>query len=220
MKTYTPSQGNCIGRILACAILCVFLLGSQSGADEAISSKGSTSSETGVGNLVADAIRLLAGADMAILPGSILRDAEIPIKDITAADIKKTITDPDQQVVVVQLSGAKLREALERSVSLAPKPSASFLQVSGITFRYDLNNSVGKRVGDILLGRRAIAPDADLKVAMPKELASGGLGYFRIWNQLKPDGASPGTLGSAVQNLLSGKIDAGTYLPNGRISRG
>ncbi len=114
---------------------------------------------------------------------------------------------------------AGMRDALERSVSLAPKPNNGFLQVSGISFSYNQTSPAGKRVGDIMLGRKTVKAQDQVRVAMPLDLASGGFGYFRIWGNLKPSGQSPGDIGDAVRGLLSGNVDPSKYLPDGRIRR-
>ncbi|MCC6484534.1 MAG: 5'-nucleotidase C-terminal domain-containing protein [Armatimonadetes bacterium] len=208
-----------VGVVLSLAAVCLGVAHEAQGADDTVSGKGSTSAETGLGNLVADAVRQLADCPVALLPGSSLRESNIKLSDLNAQSVAAALVDPDQPVAIVSLTGAQLRDALERSVSLAPKPNTGFLQISGISFGYSLSAPAGKRVADILLGRKAVKAGDDIRVAMPSELAKGGFGYFRVWGNLKAVNPSPGTVEDAIGAFLASKPDAATFLTGGRIRR-
>lgn len=192
---------------------------SPAAAQDVVSGKGSAVSETGLGNLVADAVKRLSGADIAFVQASLLRESSIPLTELSAATVRQALVDPDQPIVTLSLTGNQIREALERSLSLVPKSNAGFLQISGINFRYTQGSQAGKRVGDILLGRKPLQPAETHTVAMPRSLASGALGYFRIWGDAQPRGASPGTIGQSVDRLFESRVDPAVYTPDGRIKR-
>lgn len=188
-------------------------------AGDTLSGKGSTTWETGLGDLAADAIRAQCGSDMAFVPASFLRSVDLPLKGLNASSVTGALADPDEPLQVLTLTGAQIRRALERSVCLLPKTHAGFLQISGITFQYDGSQAAGKRIGDILQGRKPISDSQSYTVAMPGSLASGSLGYFRVWGDTKPDSASHGSIEDAIEKLFASKPDLTPYQSLGRIHR-
>lgn len=206
------------GRLVLVALAAACWLAAGAAAQDVISSRGSSASETGLGNLIADAVRTSAGADAALVPASLLRDADVKVSEMNAARVSAAVVDPGQGIAVLSLTGVQVREALERSIGMVPRQNQGFLQVSGINFRYDPAKPSGKRVGEIMLGRKEIAPGATVTVAMPKSLASGGLGYFRVWGKA-PSQDRGGTIAQAIEKLLAGRVDPSKYLPDGRIRR-
>ncbi len=85
--------------------------------------------ETNLGNAITDAMRLVSGAPIALHNGGGIR-ASIDAGDITLADILQVLPFGNE-VATVELTGAQLREILQRSIS-EPRPHGGFLQVSGI----------------------------------------------------------------------------------------
>ena len=85
--------------------------------------------ETNLGNIIADAMRLVSGAPIALQNGGGIR-ASIEAGDITLADILQVLPFGNE-VATVELTGAQLREILARSIA-EPRPHGGFLQVSGI----------------------------------------------------------------------------------------
>lgn len=185
-----------------------------------ISSKGVEVSETGLGNLIADAIRKAAGAEIALLQASVLRQTEVSLDRITPGKLAAAVMDTNEPVAVMSLTGAQIQEALERSVSLAPKPNKGFLQLSGLFVKYDQAKPQGQRVQDLKLGRRPLEPGRDYTVAMPRSLASGSLGYFRVWGDRRPAAnPNPPTIGQALADFLESSPDFTAYVDDGRIRR-
>jgi len=88
-------------------------------------------------------------------------------------------------VVLVELSGEKLLAALERSLSMLPKPSAGFLQVSGLSVTFRSEAPSEHRVVEVRLGDKTLSSENKYKVAMPSSIAKGALGYFRVFNGLE-----------------------------------
>lgn len=184
-----------------------------------LSSKGSASAESSLGSYVADAVRLAAKADVAVVPSSLLRDVDIPADKLTAQAVQDALMDSGQNIAVLVITGAQLRDAIERSVGLYPRPNAGFLQVSGITFRFEPSAKQGERLGEITINRRPVSPDQSLRVAMPASLASGALGYFRVWGDVKPTDEKPGTIGKAIESFLASEINLEEYAQPGRIRK-
>jgi 5'-nucleotidase len=108
--------------------------------------------ESMLGKLVTDAMRAGTGADVALLNSGTLRlDKVIPPGAVTNHHIEAIFPFPDQtRIVTFRMTGARLRQILEHSVSRGVLGSGGFLQVSGLTFRFDPAQSSGRRiVGDI-----------------------------------------------------------------------
>jgi 2',3'-cyclic-nucleotide 2'-phosphodiesterase (5'-nucleotidase family) len=146
---------------------------------------GSGKAETTLGDLVADAVRSNGGADIAFVPSSELRPTVVPAGDIDSGQIVAALrapSDDSDTVVVLRLTGAQIRKALDRSVSRTPSPYEGFLQVSGLTFNITQTDGVNK-VGDISVGGNAIGPIRVYTVAMPHMLSDGALGYFEVWGK-------------------------------------
>ena len=89
-------------------------------------------SETALGNLCSDALRVMTGADVSYVNGGGLR-AAIEIGDVTFNDIY-SVFPYNNQVVTVEITGQILLDMLEMSVMLYPEEDGSFPSVSGVTF--------------------------------------------------------------------------------------
>jgi len=152
----------------------------------ALDAREAREAECSLGNLVADAARSAVGAEVALVQASQLRAQVIPAGDVTRDALVGALLYPDERVVLVQISGAQLAAALERSLSMLPKPSTSFLQVSGLTATFRSSEPADGRVVEARVGATPLTAGKTYKVAMPASLAKGALGYFRIFNELEP----------------------------------
>ena len=123
------------------------------------------SAETNLGDLCADAYRLLLGADVAFVNGGGVR-ADINAGDITYGDIIN-VHPFGNSACLVEVTGQQLKDALELGSAAYPGESGGFLQVSGLTYTInaDIPSSVVKndksefvkvdgayRVSDIMVG--------------------------------------------------------------------
>ena len=89
-------------------------------------------SETNLGDLVTDAFRVQAGADVAIACGGTIR-AKIMKGDIAMKDLI-SVYPFGNRVYMRELTGQQLLDALEWGAKSVPRLSPAFLQVSGVTF--------------------------------------------------------------------------------------
>ena len=138
--------------------------------------------ETGLGDLITDAIRAGTGTDVALLnAGAIRLDDVIRPGPITNYQIESLFLFADEtRILTVPLSGARVRDLLERSVSDGVLGKGGFLQVSGLSFTYDGTKPAGSRVtGDpVLANNRPLGAKETVRVALPAYLAcNGGDGY-------------------------------------------
>lgn len=131
--------------------------------------------ETNLGNLVADLMREYARAEVAIMNGGGIRGsfAEGPI---TLGDAFRVLAF-DNTVVVLRLTGAQLREALENGVSQVEAGSGRFPQVSGLTFAFERARPAGQRITDVRVGGAPLDPARTYLLATNDFLAGGGDGY-------------------------------------------
>lgn len=132
-------------------------------------------SETNLGNLVADVIRAAVGSDIAVTNGGGIR-ASIHPGEIRVADIYNVLPF-DNTLVVVEMLGMDIIEALEHSVHVYPEQNGGFLQVSGLTFEVDPNALPGGRVVNVKVNGEKLSMGKYYTVATNDFLAAGGDGY-------------------------------------------
>lgn len=134
-------------------------------------------SETNLGNFVADGLRASVGADIALVNSGGIRSDRIhavgPILRRTVLEIH-----PFGNVVCkIEVTGRALQSALEHGVSRLPAPAGQFLQVSGVTMRVDPREAPGSRVRDVRVQGVALDLERMYTVALPDFLLLGGDGY-------------------------------------------
>jgi len=129
--------------------------------------------ETNLGNFVADLLRESSGARIALINSGSLRSS-IDAGPITLEDVYKAMPYANE-IVVVELTGAELLQALSRSVMGAREDEdGGFLHVSGIRFKVR-----GKAIEAVEVGndKEPLNPGHIYRVAISDFLASGGDGY-------------------------------------------
>ncbi len=154
-------------------------------SDEGNTGVSVRNSETALGNLITDGMLDKAkefnkDTVIAMQNGGGIR-AAIDQGDITLGDVL-TVLPFGNTLATMELTGAQLKEALEHSVSQAPKESGGFLHVSGMKFTYDSTQPVGSRVKTMEVqgadGKySAIDSETVYVVATNAFTAKGGDGY-------------------------------------------
>jgi len=91
--------------------------------------------ETNLGDLIADANRVVMKADVGICNGGGIR-ASIKAGNVTLGDVM-TVMPYANKICVIRVTGRQLRDMLEYSASRYPAENGGFLQVSGVTFKID-----------------------------------------------------------------------------------
>jgi 2',3'-cyclic-nucleotide 2'-phosphodiesterase (5'-nucleotidase family) len=125
--------------------------------------------ETNLGNLVADAMREYAQADLTLTNAGGIR-ASIDAGPITVGEVL-TVLPFDNEIFSVELTGAQILGVLQRLAAL-PKEDGGFLQVSGLSFTLG-----GGQVSDVQVGGRPLEADKVYRVATIDFLITGGNGY-------------------------------------------
>ncbi len=134
--------------------------------------------ETNLGNLTADAMRYVTGADVAFTNGGGIR-ATIPAGEITRKHII-TVFPFGNYVVTKQITGEALLLALEHGASAYPETLGAFLQVSGVTFAIDPSKPAGNRVHDAKVNGIALDPKGQYLIATNDFVVAGGDGYTML----------------------------------------
>ncbi len=136
--------------------------------------------ETNMGDFVADAYRVMTGADIALVNGGGIRDS-IAAGDVTRKDLMD-VNPWNNEMCVIWATGQQILDALEHGARMNPEESGGFLQVSGLT--YEIHNylespvttdSMGlfqgidetkeRRVQNVMISGEAIDPEATYTVA-------------------------------------------------------
>jgi 5'-nucleotidase len=128
------------------------------------------SGESALGDLVADAQREAAGAQIALVTPAWLR-AGIDAGPVTWGELF-TVQPFGNRVVTVRLSGATLLRILESQWTDPDK--LRVLNVSGIRYVWDPDAPPGHRVHDVRVGDAPLDPTAGYTTAVSDFLADGG----------------------------------------------
>jgi 5'-nucleotidase len=140
--------------------------------------------EGALGNLIADAMREAAHADVAVMnPGGIR--ADLPAGPLSFGHVYEVLPF-DNTVAVLQLSGAELRRLLE--LAHASDRGAIFA-VSGLELTLAHCPGPRRLQGVTLTGGAVLEPGRTYRVALPDFLARGGDGLGPVTRALPPERA-------------------------------
>ena len=176
--------------------------------------------ETAFGNLLADAMREATGSDIALSNGGGIRgDTVYPPGTKLTRKMVLTELPFGNKTVVLRLTGAQVREALQNGVSRAAHPSGRFPQVSGLAFSFDGRRPPGERVTRITVGDAPLEDAKTYTLATNDFLARGGDDYrvFRAGEVLVDSASGSLMAGQLIDHIVA----AGTVAPviEGRITR-
>jgi 2',3'-cyclic-nucleotide 2'-phosphodiesterase (5'-nucleotidase family) len=134
--------------------------------------------ETSMGDMIADAMKLASGADIAITNGGGIRgdkqyDAGV---DLTRKDILTELPFGNK-TVVTELTGKDILAALENGFSQIEDGAGRFPQVSGLKIVADVAKPKGSRVVSVMVGDKPLDPSATYKLATNDYMLGGGDGY-------------------------------------------
>jgi 2',3'-cyclic-nucleotide 2'-phosphodiesterase (5'-nucleotidase family) len=134
--------------------------------------------ETNLGNLITDAMKAKFGADAAITNGGGIR-ASIDQGEITQGEVI-TVLPFGNTAMLMELSGADLKAALEHGVSEYPAAEGLFPQVSGIKFNFNGDAEPGNRVQEVWVGGEKLDPNKMYTAATNDFMKAGGDGYSML----------------------------------------
>jgi 2',3'-cyclic-nucleotide 2'-phosphodiesterase (5'-nucleotidase family) len=176
------------------------------------------SSETNLGNLVADAIRADANTDIAITnSGSIRGNRLFPAGPLTRRTLIE-IHPFDNVICILSLPGRVVIEALNHGASSLPVQNGMFPQVSGLTMTVEQSAPAGRRVRDVKVNGRPLDPNKTYTVAIPDFLLKQGDGYTMFAGQPVKVAPEAGNLiSSALEQYIATKQNIAPAV-DGRIT--
>jgi 5'-nucleotidase/UDP-sugar diphosphatase len=176
--------------------------------------------EAAFANLIVDTMRAAVGADVALTNGGGIRADRTyePGTVLTRRDVESELPFGNK-TILIEVTGADLRAALENGVSLVEEEGGRFPHVSGLTFSFDGSKPAGERVTEVMVGGAPLDDAATYKLATNDFLGRGGDGYAMFVDK-------PRIIDDNAGALMAGQViayiqDAGTIAPTveGRISR-
>jgi 5'-nucleotidase len=140
------------------------------------------SAESPLGNLLADALRKSAGADVGMMNSGGIR-ADLPAGTLTYGDIF-AVSPFDNYPTLVILTGAQILDLLRATTT----GQRGIMQVSGLRYTYDASKKGMERfVGATLENGQPIDPEKLYTVSMPDFIASGGDGAVDVMKTVPAD---------------------------------
>lgn len=140
------------------------------------------SGESTLGNLLADALRLATGADVAVMNSGGIR-AELPKGELTYGDVF-AVSPFDNYPAMVVMTGAQLTDLLRATTTGA----RGIMQVSGLRYAYDASQ---KGLDRLVSVERAdgtpLDPEKLYSVIMPDFMAAGGDGADVVMKAVPSD---------------------------------
>ncbi len=197
-------------------------------SDECGQSAGRTC-ESLIGDVVTDAMRDRYSTDFAITnSGGLRADLTCPDPDLVGdfcpapdgGDLEitngtvLTVLPFGNSVVTLSVTGAELKEHLERGVSAMPGVSGRFAQVSGLCFTYDIEGAVGSRVTG------AVVQNPDGTCSATAVDLTAGTSYTLAENDFMASGGDgyPVDIGSATTRELLDQVTTEYVTANTPIS--
>ncbi|MEQ8701988.1 MAG: bifunctional UDP-sugar hydrolase/5'-nucleotidase [Bauldia litoralis] len=175
------------------------------------------SREAAIGNLIADAIRATAKADVALINGGGIRgNRRYPAGSVLTARNVLGELPFNNVVMVLAATGAQLRAALEHG--LAGIGEGRFPQVSGMRVTYDPRRPAGSRIVALTVGGQPVDAGKVYRLATNDFLADGGDGYalFKTLKRLVDAANGPAMTNAVIDFIRARDTIAPTV--EGRLS--
>ncbi|MCW5933304.1 MAG: 5'-nucleotidase C-terminal domain-containing protein [Fimbriimonadia bacterium] len=154
---------------------------------------------------IVEAIRLESGADIAWLGAAFFADTRLEKGARSADELLKAVQYPEDEVVVLSLTGDQIKKALERSVELYPGRNNAFLQLAGLSVRFKENGA--NKILSVRIGRNEIDPSRAYTVAVTASLARGALGYQAIWGKEQISRSTGKTVAEMVKSAVQSRLE-------------
>lgn len=159
-------------------------------------------------NLVADAMKDYAKADIAIINGGVIRGDRIYSKGslIRRKDIFAELPFRNK-TVLLDIKGDKVLEALENGLSRFEEKDGRFLHVSGLQVIYDTSLEPYKRVKKVLVGNKELQKDKVYRLTASDFAYKGGDNFDMLKDskQIKSYNLAHRFIYDIVINYLSNK---------------
>ncbi|PKM65951.1 MAG: multifunctional 2',3'-cyclic-nucleotide 2'-phosphodiesterase/5'-nucleotidase/3'-nucleotidase [Firmicutes bacterium HGW-Firmicutes-2] len=136
--------------------------------------------ETNLGNLIAESMLDVSGADLAITNGGGIR-ASIATGDVTQGDIISVLPFGNY-VITKSVTGADIRSILEVGISDYPTEKGAFPHIAGMTIKFDSNLPVGAKLTEVMIGDELLDDTKTYVLATNDFLGAGGDAYTALAN--------------------------------------
>lgn len=131
--------------------------------------------ESNLGNLIAESLLDISGADVALTNGGGIRSS-IDVGDITKGEVL-TVLPYGNTVRVIEVTGADLVAAIENGVSDYPVAKGAFPHIAGMTVEFDSSKEKSNRVVSLKIGGVAVDLTKTYTLATNDYLVAGGDTY-------------------------------------------
>lgn len=172
--------------------------------------------ETNLGDLAADALKYVSGADVALTNGGGIRTS-VDIGDITYGELN-AVFPFGNLVVTIDITGADLLAALEHGTKASPAAAGSFPQVAGMSYEIHTYKTEN-RIQNVRINGEPLNPAATYSLATNDFMQVGGDGYTMFAKYVKTGefGALDEALVDYIADGLGGTVGASYAWPQGRI---
>ncbi|HEX8665427.1 MAG TPA: bifunctional UDP-sugar hydrolase/5'-nucleotidase [Beijerinckiaceae bacterium] len=174
--------------------------------------------ENGFGNLVADAVRVSAEADVAMVNGGGFRGNRVYPEGttLTRRDVLSEMPFGNT-TVMIEISGAGIRAALENGFSEVERPSGRFPQISGMSVVVDGTRPKGARVVSVKVQGQPLDDARTYRLATNNFMLRGGDGYGVFTAQKRLIGETDGKLMAGEVMAHMRRLGTVAAKPEGRI---
>ncbi len=174
--------------------------------------------ETSMGNLVADALKLSTGADIAITNGGGIRGNRLyPVGHrLTRRDVLGELPFGNASTMV-EITGQDIKDALENGVSQFEQRAGRFPQVSGLAIEVDGRAAAGSRIVSVKVNGQPIDLAKRYRTATNNFMMIGGDGYIALTRGRTLIGETDGKLMANEVMIHARRLGIVSVKPEGRI---
>jgi 5'-nucleotidase/UDP-sugar diphosphatase len=175
-------------------------------------------SETGLGNLIADALRADVDADVGLSNAGGARGSRVYAAGPLTRRTLLSIHPFGNIVCKVAVSGRVLLDALNHGLARLPIGAGAFPQVSGVTMKVDVRQPASSRVSEVRVNGQPLDLAKTYTIALPDYTLLGGDGYSMFAGQkVLVDAQSGDLVVLALEKYVAAK---GTVSPavEGRVT--
>ncbi|MCH4888489.1 LysM peptidoglycan-binding domain-containing protein [Acidaminobacter sp. JC074] len=131
--------------------------------------------ETNLGNMIAEALLDISGADVALTNGGGIRTS-IDAGEVTKGEVL-TVLPFGNTVRVLEITGADIIAAIENGITDYPEAKGAFPHIAGMTVEFDATKDAGSRVTKLMVGDALVDEAKTYTIATNDFLSYGGDGY-------------------------------------------
>lgn len=175
--------------------------------------------ENSFANLITAAMKSETQSECALINGGIIRGNRSYSKNhnFMQGDLLEELPFRTR-MVVLEVTGEQIRQALENGVSQMSESKGRFPHVSGITFSVAPNNTIGNRVSNIQINGQVLQSKSTYTLATTDYIAQGGDGFdmFKLATRLFDKAPTTPLISDVLARYLRSQNTITPYL-DGRI---